>query len=193
MQQHEFDIPAQALPQALLAYSRASGVQVLFDSKRASGLRSAAVKGRMSGGQALRMLLRGTGFGIRYASSSSVTLVTAGMASDEARLELNPLVVKAAPLHVGGRPAYADYADNVLGNLRRALQTGELAARGRYEITVKIWLDSSGRIARSEVQKSTGDPELDALVLRQLATVVTLPPPENLPQPLRFQLWTRPS
>ena len=68
-----FDIPRQSLSQAVVAFSRVSGVQVLYDGGVTSQQSSTAVVGDMTSGQALRVLLTGTGFIIRYVGPRSVT------------------------------------------------------------------------------------------------------------------------
>ena len=54
-----FAIPAQPLSQALVAYSRASGMTVLVDSGLTEGRQAPALDGRYTAGDALRRLLAG--------------------------------------------------------------------------------------------------------------------------------------
>ena len=70
-----FAIPAQPLSQALVAYSRASGMTVLVDSGLTEGRQAPALDGRYTAGDALRRLLAGSPLSIRYASEYSFTLV----------------------------------------------------------------------------------------------------------------------
>ena len=58
-QQHAFDLPAQPLADALIAFAQQSGLQVSADQQLVGHLRSKAVKGQMSSEQALSRLLEG--------------------------------------------------------------------------------------------------------------------------------------
>lgn len=186
----DFQIPAQPLAAALVAFSRVSGVQVLYDSQAAAEKVSTAVSGRMASGLALRDMLQGTGLQIRYAGRRSVTLVLPDAKDAGATMRLETLRVEAAPAHIGGQ-RFAAYADSVLADLRRALQADDGAARAGYAVTVRLWLDPAGRVTKSQILKSTGDSRFDAGLSERLLAVAADPPPPDLPQPLAFELWTR--
>ena len=187
-----FDIPAQPLPGAMLAFSRISSVQVLYDSHDAATATCNPVSGRMSSGQALRELLKGTGFVIHYVGPRAVTLVLPG-ASALAALRLDTLQVESAPVRIGGT-RFSTYADEVLTDLRRAVQDDAAAGQGRREVTVKLWLAPNGRVQRAEIVKSTGDAAFDAAVRKTMAGVVVgHAPPDGLPQPLIYEFWTGPA
>ncbi|MBO2928992.1 TonB-dependent receptor [Metapseudomonas otitidis] len=70
-----FDIPAQALDQAVLTFAEQSGVQVIFDATRFADLQGAPVQGRYAADEALRRLLRGTPVSFRFTSPREVSLV----------------------------------------------------------------------------------------------------------------------
>ena len=57
-----FDIPAQPLADALIAFGAATGLQVFYDGALAVGRRSAPAKGLFTPMQGLQTLLRGTGY-----------------------------------------------------------------------------------------------------------------------------------
>ena len=61
-----YHIPSQPLDLALQAFSRTSGVQVLYESELAEGRRSTPVEGRLSGEAALRGLLAGNDLVVHY-------------------------------------------------------------------------------------------------------------------------------
>src|SRR3546814_5692070 len=65
-----FDIPAQPIERALLAYGRIANVQVLYDASLVTAQRSTPISGRYTASQALEMLLRGTGLRVRYVSAT---------------------------------------------------------------------------------------------------------------------------
>ncbi|MFC5694784.1 TonB-dependent siderophore receptor [Pseudomonas sp. GCM10022186] len=71
---HDFAIAAQPLPQALDAFSRVTGLSVVYTLDVPYGLRSSAVNGRMSANEALGRLLAGSGFTWRQAGAGTLTL-----------------------------------------------------------------------------------------------------------------------
>lgn len=72
-----FEIPAQALEDALNAFIQASDWQVGFPAGVVKNARSNAVNGAYPPQQALEILLRGTGLSYRLTGGNSVTLQTA--------------------------------------------------------------------------------------------------------------------
>jgi iron complex outermembrane receptor protein len=86
---HEFNIPAQALSEALIVFGQQSGLQVSASSELVSGKQAAAVSGAMTAEQALSQLLTGSGLSFR---------VNGGMVSLEAgggAIVLPPVQVSA--------------------------------------------------------------------------------------------------
>jgi iron complex outermembrane recepter protein len=75
-----YNLPAQALPDALNAWARQSGVQILFPYDVALGKRSVAVRGDFSHRQALDQLL--VGQPLRIASSTTNTVALAAINND---------------------------------------------------------------------------------------------------------------
>ncbi|WP_430446819.1 MAG: TonB-dependent hemoglobin/transferrin/lactoferrin family receptor [Pseudomonas piscis] len=70
----DFDIPAQALGSAVLAFAEQAGVQVLFDSQRLHGLQSSSLKGRYSAEEGLARLLGTAPVKYHFTSERQVTL-----------------------------------------------------------------------------------------------------------------------
>ncbi|MBR0644851.1 TonB-dependent siderophore receptor [Plastoroseomonas hellenica] len=89
-----FNIPAQSLPRALAAFSRATGVRVLYAEEQPLSVSSQAVSGTLTAEQALARMLAGTGFTYRFANPETVTLV---QAPTEGAIMLPPVEVTAAP------------------------------------------------------------------------------------------------
>src|SRR5271163_4257066 len=73
----DFAIPAQPANQALLAFSKQAGMEVLFPSAELREVRSAEVVGRFERDQALVRLLKGTGF-IARQNGRGAFVITAG-------------------------------------------------------------------------------------------------------------------
>lgn len=77
--QHElpvlpFDIPAGELDPALMAFSRQSGLQLLYSSELVSGLTTRGVQGEHTPESALRTLLNETGMQYRFSNPNTITL-----------------------------------------------------------------------------------------------------------------------
>lgn len=70
-----FDIPAQELDRAVLAFAEQSGLQVIFDAALFTGLRGNPVQGRYASDQALQRLLSGMPVSYQFISPRQVSLV----------------------------------------------------------------------------------------------------------------------
>lgn len=115
----DFNIPAQPLGQALIAYSEATGIAVIADAALLEGITSAPVVGNMAPDQALQVLLANTGIAYRPTSDKAVTLqrVAAGTQGQDGAQELAPLSVEdsaeaAPPLSNGYQPLRAGTTKN---------------------------------------------------------------------------------
>nr|WP_081668092.1 TonB-dependent receptor [Pseudomonas resinovorans] len=75
---YDFAIPAQPLPQALNAFSRVTGLSVVYTVDAPYGLTAPAVNGRMSANEALGRLLAGSGLTWRQAGAGTLTLEPGG-------------------------------------------------------------------------------------------------------------------
>lgn len=67
-------IPPQQLSEALVSFSRSSGIQLFFNARLAHGLRSPGVAGEMSPKDALDRLLDGTGLLYRFTNTTTVVV-----------------------------------------------------------------------------------------------------------------------
>lgn len=80
-----FNIPAQDLNGAILAFAQKAGVRVFFDTAKVGGKRSAPVAGTLTAPEALDALLRGSGLTYRFTAPNRVTIedprATAGAAA----------------------------------------------------------------------------------------------------------------
>src|SRR6202158_2776791 len=73
-QQASFDIPAQPLPSALVAFSRQAGVQVVTTDKGLGGYQRGEVKGRFALRDAITRLLGNTGLAFKVAGEGTVVV-----------------------------------------------------------------------------------------------------------------------
>ncbi|HBS56500.1 MAG TPA: TonB-dependent siderophore receptor [Stenotrophomonas sp.] len=84
---HRFDLPAQPLGQALLAFGEQSGLQVSVDSTLLGSRSSAAVRGSYSDDQALAQLLAGSGLSWRRQGQGVVVEAQPTARAGEVRLD----------------------------------------------------------------------------------------------------------
>ncbi len=90
--EHDFDIPAQVLTDALVAFGQQSGIQVTVNGDIAQGVSASAVQGRMPSEDALRGLLSGSGL-FYTISRSTVAIERITEGADGATL-LDPVMVE---------------------------------------------------------------------------------------------------
>ncbi len=196
-----FNIPAQPLATALVAYSRTTGIQVLYDSRLRSNRRSSPVVGSFTPDVALQTLLVGTGLLANYTPSGDVVLhQPAAPGSDIAEpplpdgpvLTLGTLQVQGAP-QIG--PVTQDdaegrlYAGVLERDIRQALRQNPRSAGGNYRVLVKLWLARSGTVQRFMLMHSTGDEQRDDAIAQSLrGLTISQPPPASLPQPVGIVL-----
>lgn len=85
----DFNIAAQNLNDALLAFAQQTGIQIFYDTAQVENLTSTAVTGTMTAAEALAKLLDGNDVKFSFTDDSSVTLV----AGDDTVMD--PVVVEA--------------------------------------------------------------------------------------------------
>lgn len=88
-----FEIPAQDLNTALLAFADRAGVQIFYEAAAVQGLRSGAVSGALTVSDALGRLLAGTGYTYHFTGAGRVVLEK--IPTDGAMM-LGPVTVQGA-------------------------------------------------------------------------------------------------
>lgn len=170
-----FDIPSKSLSTALSDYSAATGIGVLVDGGVTAGRMSAPVKGVLTPPEALQALLEKSGLTVRYANPTAFTLVPAppepGRGADLAR---------------------EHYFAAVQAAVARALCKSADTRPGQYRSAVRLWIDRSGLVQRSELLGSSGKPERDAAIGQLLRDLeIEARPTFSLPQPVTVALLLR--
>lgn len=178
-----FNIPAQPLEDALMAYAAATGVEVFVDHALTVGQRSAPVLGTYSPEAGLQGLLAGTGLELRHAADHAYTLVAAP--------------VQEPPS--GRMPGWS--ADQEQSRFFAALQAAvkqTLCMRpgtvpGQYRAAFAIWIDSVGRVSDVRVLSLNGAEQTARGLLDGIQGMsVGQPPPQGLEQPVTFVILPRP-
>jgi TonB family protein len=94
-----------------------------------------------------------------------------------------------------GGSVFGYYANQVGDQVRDALGRNAKTRVASFHVKVRIWFDTTGRITRSKLTPSTGDPSVDSAIQDQvLATLQLSPPPQGMPTPIVMNLnETRPN
>lgn len=192
-----FQIPPQPLSHALEAYARASGIEVLYESKIVETVQSSDVEGTFAPEMALRMLLSGTDLQVRYTRQNAITLslppeVDLPPASPlaDADLSLDTLQVKGYE-HADVQ-ALRVFSEAVQLDIEKALRENLRTRAGSYSTKVKLWVDASQKIHGVSVIASTGDPDRDASIPHVLqGLILSRAPPANTPQPIQVTITVR--
>ena len=90
--EQDFDIPAQPLTDALVAFGQQSGVQVTVDGTVARSVSAPAVQGIMTSEQALRQLLAGSG--LIYTMAGSTVAIERVSQNADGAIVLDPVTVE---------------------------------------------------------------------------------------------------
>ena len=169
----EFDIAAQRLGDAIAAYSKATGLDILIDGGQAQRL-SGTVRGTFTAMEALEAMLAGTGLEARPASATSVVIRASRGAGGTA---LPPSAVAEGMEESGfkeGEVLHQSYAAQV-----------QQARPGSYRLAMQLHVDARGVVDRFRLLSTTGVSDRDAAIqIRLRGLSVGSPPPPSLPQPL---------
>lgn len=184
-----FHIPAQPLDKALLAFGLASHVQVLYEARLISGQRSTLVDGRYLPGQALEILLRGTGLHVRYVSADAITIAADSTPSREV------LVMRTVQIQATDAPSdmtrFEAFGRSLEQRLLAALRGDERTRRRAFDVTLKVWLDAHGMIVRTELEGSLKPDDQMAIAAALRDAAPGPPPPPDLPQPISFRFQSK--
>jgi len=167
-----FDIPSQALTEALESYSVVTGRQIVYNGSLASGRSSMMIRGWLTPEQALEGLLQGTGLAPHY------------MAADAFMLEPSPLgegsAVNTAPAGV-----IAQYYGRLQVGLKRAFCADRRLQPGSYRVAVSFWIGPGGSVSRVDLLDTTGDVARDDAISQAIyGLAVGAPPPAGFAQPV---------
>jgi hypothetical protein len=185
-----FDIPAQSLEDALIAYAGVTGVEVFIDHALAAGQRSSSVRGVYNVEDALRRMLATTGLEFRGAAERAYTLV-------EAPLQEPP---------AGGMPNWPADRKRFFTALQLAIRQTLCAQPetlpGQYRAAVAVWVDPTGHVEKARLLSENGrggqDQSVNDEAPRRLVEdiqhlFIGQPPPSDLEQPVTFVILPRSS
>lgn len=93
----------------------------------------------------------------------------------------------------GGGSRFGWYANQVQRVLADALRNNPKTRAANFNIKVRVWPDSTGRIERVKLAASTGDANVDAAISREILPGLQLqePPPPGMPLPIVMRFNVR--
>jgi TonB family protein len=171
-----FNIPAQALDQALDAFGTASGSQIFYEAALTAGHKSTELKGTFDRETGLRILLSASGLTDRSIAANTITIV-----------QLND----TDGLRQAKRAAFSYYGFIQTGTMK-ALCRDARTVPGTYRVTMQYWIDPSGHIAQLRLIGSSGDQERDDAIIRVMRTATFQAPMRNIPQPITLAIEPTP-
>lgn len=184
-----FDLPAQPLDTALVAFGELTGCSVLVSSTLAAGRMAAPVAGDFTPAEALQRLLAGTQLLARFSGSNAFSL----QALPEQPAGLAPQLPNDGPATAASPGPLQAYAGILQRSLTRALCRLHPEAFGRYRLAFQLWLDERGKVSQVRVLEASGVAQRDRAVLQRLRSLLMdAAPPAGLAQPLTILLTPRP-
>lgn len=184
-----FNIPAQPLRAALIAYAAVVGTQILYDARTAQGRRSHAVVGLFSAETALRLLISGTDLTILASGGDSVLVPVsdlrnrAGEAGGGTTLVLDTLYVDVPPGSEQRRD-YADYGQRVRAQLLHAITSDPRTAKRIYTLRLGITIAANGAVGIARLTRAEGTAGVIDALQRVIRGIVLDRPPAGMPQPI---------
>jgi protein TonB len=92
-----------------------------------------------------------------------------------------------------GGAAFAWYTTMLKDHIQETLSDDERIRRGKYQVTVSVWLRPDGTIEQIKLRSTSGDRSLDQAIeerLQRMQRPREAPPPE-MPQPFTFRMVSR--
>jgi protein TonB len=94
---------------------------------------------------------------------------------------------------LGGGNAFGWYTTLLKDTISDSLSEDDKVRRGSYQILVRVWLSSDGRVERIKLASTSGKQELDTAIEQALTRVsrVREAPPIEMPQPITLRIVSR--
>jgi len=186
----EFNIPTQSMDAALVAFSRQSGVQIIYDSGLVSGHISPEVRGRLSISAALTAVLNDSGLVPHFTGLNSITLKVRGASN---AIALDRLLVKGEVL-IGDNPAYQEFVRLLQAAIAERLKSTDIRKES-YVALLRVWVNSDGRVERVSRMESDNDSVKSSDNVIAAANLLSIdlhkPLPIGLRQPMIMRISVR--
>ncbi|WP_127078962.1 STN domain-containing protein [Rhodomicrobium lacus] len=168
---YSFSIPAQPLANALLAFSKTAGIEIYYKAAHADGSRSTAVEGEYTPNEAMRVLLRNTGFEAVRTSPGALTIKPQATALAQTK----------------GLSVYEPYFAKVQHRISELLCNGTATAAA--EEAVRIWIAPTGSVIRAESPGKETE-EKKGKLAEALVGLGIGAPPRGMPQPINLIVFS---
>lgn len=92
-----------------------------------------------------------------------------------------------------GTGAFVWYTTLLKDSILQTLSDDERVRKGSYQINVKVWLTSDGRVERIQLASTSGNRDLDGAIENALTRLgkVREAPPLEMPQPITLRIVSR--
>lgn len=92
-----------------------------------------------------------------------------------------------------GSGAFVWYTSMLKDSIQEVLSDDERVRKGSYQVNVKVWLASDGRVERISLASTSGNRELDSAIENALTHLgrVSEAPPLEMPQPVTLRIVSR--
>jgi protein TonB len=92
----------------------------------------------------------------------------------------------------GGRALFAWYTGRLKDAILNQLSDDERIRRGKYQVTVRVWVGTDGKVERVKLQSTSGNSELDAAIESVLQKLERMEqPPLEMPQPVTLRIVSK--
>jgi len=92
----------------------------------------------------------------------------------------------------GGRAMFAWYTGRLKDAILNLLSDDERIRKGKYQVTVRVWVGTDGKVERVKLQSTSGNSELDAAIENVLQKMDRMEqPPLEMPQPVTLRIVSK--
>jgi periplasmic protein TonB len=93
----------------------------------------------------------------------------------------------------GGGSAFAWYTAQLKDSILETLSNDDRIRKGSYQVTVRVWLATDGRVEKIAVTQPTGNRDLDGAIEQALGRLARMrdAPPLEMPQPVTLRIVSR--
>lgn len=92
----------------------------------------------------------------------------------------------------GGHALFAWYTGRLKDAILNLLSDDERIRRGKYQVTVRVWVGADGKVERVKLQSTSGNSELDAAIENVLQKIERMEqPPLEMPQPVTLRIVSK--
>ena len=96
----------------------------------------------------------------------------------------------------GNSTRFGSYAAKVQSGIKQALlRNNKTRTASISGVRIRIWIDNTGRVTRTQLLDSTGNSSLDSAITDEALTGLQLkePPPADMPMPILLRLTAQPN